>query len=146
MRQLSSPPSEDRSELRLCVATIGMSRACRDSANAPRARSSGLLRSEVPLGEGAPRASLQVLLEPDRRRRVRELQRDDKGPGPMMDGHTRWTGVVPFEASFNVTRDADVVAIGVRVAAEDVDEAPLVHAGGEAGTMPEQSESNLAEK
>ena len=33
MRQLSSPGSADRSELMLCVATIGISRACRDSAN-----------------------------------------------------------------------------------------------------------------
>ncbi len=34
VRQLSSPPSADRSELMLCVATMGISRACRDSANA----------------------------------------------------------------------------------------------------------------
>ena len=33
VRQLSSPGSADRSELMLCVATIGISRACRDSAN-----------------------------------------------------------------------------------------------------------------
>ncbi len=33
VRQLSSPGSADRSELMLCVATIGISRAWRDSAN-----------------------------------------------------------------------------------------------------------------
>ena len=33
VRQLSSPGSAERSELMLCVATIGISRACRDSAN-----------------------------------------------------------------------------------------------------------------
>ena len=33
VRQLSSPGRADRSELMLCVATIGISRACRDRAN-----------------------------------------------------------------------------------------------------------------
>jgi hypothetical protein len=56
------------------------------------------------------------------------------------------TSVVPFEASFNVTRDADVVAIGIRVAAENVDEAPLFHAGGKAGTMPEPFAADHGEK
>ena len=48
-----------------------------------------------------------------------------------MDGHTRWTGVVPFESPFDVTREADVVTIGIGVAAEDVDEAARFHAGGQ---------------
>lgn len=43
---------------------------------------------------------------------------------------------MPREPSLHVTGHADVVAIGVRVAAEDVDEAPLAHARVEAGTMP----------
>ena len=40
----------------------------------------------------------------------------------------------------------DVVSIGMRAAAKNVDEALRVHAGGKAGTMPEWSEANLAEK
>ena len=82
---------------------------------------------EMPLREGATRASLQVALEASYCRCVRELQRDDERPGPMVAGHASTDPVVPLEASFDVTRDADVVTIGVRAAAEDVDETPGCH-------------------
>ena len=43
---------------------------------------------------------------------------------------------MPSQSLFNVAREADVVAIRVRIAAENVNEAPRFHAGDRAGPAP----------
>ena len=86
----------------------------------PRRR---LVGPEMSLGKRAAGAGLQVPLKPSSRRGVRELERDHERPRTVGDSHARRTGVVPFEPSVDVTRETDVVAIDVGVAAEDVDKA-----------------------
>lgn len=44
---------------------------------------------------------------------------------------------MPLEPSHDVAGGADVVTIRVRVAAEDINKAPLLHAADNAGSMPE---------
>lgn len=44
-----------------------------------------------------------------------------------MTGHVSAEPVVPLEASFHVTGEADVVAVRMCVAVEDVDKAPGCH-------------------
>jgi hypothetical protein len=85
----------------------------------------------------APRPGLQVVPESASGARIGELDGDDERPGAMPDSHPCRTGVVPVEPSVRITREANVMAIGVREAAEDVDEAPLFHAGRKAGSAPE---------
>lgn len=104
----------------------------------PAADLDGLLRttdsllralvSEVSLGKRASGSGLQVALEASCDCDIGELKRDDERPWPVMDSHAGRTGVVPVQALDDITREADVMAIGVAVAAEDVDEALRFHA------------------
>ena len=81
--------------------------------------------SEMALRKGPSGARLQILLKTNRCFLSRELHRDDERPGPMMNGMTRRTAVVPFQPIADVRCDPDVVSRRIGVAAEDVDDSLL---------------------
>jgi hypothetical protein len=78
-------------------------------------------------GERAAGAGLQVAFEPAGDCRVAELERHDERPRARGPRDAGWTFVVPVQATSDVTRQADVVAIGASVTSEDVDEAASFH-------------------
>jgi hypothetical protein len=90
----------------------------------------------MPLRKRPARTRLQVALEAAGCHRVPELQRDDEGPGTMMDRHAGWSSVEPVQAAHDVACEANVVAIGMRVATKDIDEASRFHAADEARPGP----------
>ena len=75
------------------------------------------------LGEGASRARLQVTLEADRLALRRKFNRHYNRPRTVFDGMTRGSAVVPVQTIFDVGGDTDVMPVGLRIAAEDIDEA-----------------------
>jgi hypothetical protein len=75
-------------------------------------------RRKRPAGAGP-----QVFLEPHRSMLGRKFQHHHPRPWPMPHGVAARTTVVPLESSLGVRGDSHVVALRVRVAAEDVDEA-----------------------
>ena len=78
---------------------------------------------EVASCERPPGPGLQVLLETCGLRFGRKLDNDDQRPRSEAHGVSAGPVVVPFQASGDVARDANVVVFMVGVAAEDVDEA-----------------------
>ncbi len=78
---------------------------------------------KVPLRERSARTCLQVLLELDGLLLARKLDDDDQRPWAIVDGMPARPVVVPLQAPVGILGDTDVVAVRVRLAAEDVDEA-----------------------
>ena len=76
----------------------------------------------MPLRECAAGAGLQVSLEPARRRLGRELDDDEQRPRTMFESLSRRAVVVPLETVVDIARHTGVVALGIAVALEDVDE------------------------
>jgi hypothetical protein len=74
---------------------------------------------------------LQIPLESDRRPLMRELNGHDNPPWAMHDRLARWAMVVPLQSLIDIGGKADVVAIRITLAAEDVDEtfADAAHCG-----------------
>ena len=54
--------------------------------------------------------------------RAIELQRDDDTPRPIANGVSAGTAIMPVQAFADIARDTDVVALGIAVAAQNVDE------------------------
>ncbi len=96
------------------------------------------------LREHPTRTGLQIALESPRRGRVGELQRDDEGPGAMRDRCSAGTAVVPAQSFLDIARNACVVAVRINGAAEDIDEALVVHAGVNARSPPWLQQLDLA--
>jgi hypothetical protein len=82
--------------------------------------------NEVSFREGSPGSCLQIPLEKYRAVLIRELDRRDQFPGPMVDRVERPTRIVRVEAPCYVGRKADVVARGISGASENVNEALAV--------------------
>jgi hypothetical protein len=82
--------------------------------------------NEVSFREGSPGSRLQIPLEKDRAVLIRELDRRDQFPGPMVDRVERPTRIVRVEAPCYVGGKADVVARGISGASENVNEALAV--------------------
>jgi len=81
-----------------------------------------LVRTEMPFRKSAAGPGLQVVLEADRTLLVGELQRDHDTPGSISNGVSAGTGVVPVQPLLNVAGYADVMALGIALAAQNVDE------------------------
>ena len=79
-----------------------------------------LVRTEVPFRKSAAGPGLQVVLEADRTLLVGELQRDHDTPGSISNGVSAGTGVVPVQPLLNVAGYADVMALGIALAAQNV--------------------------
>ena len=92
--------------------------------------------SKVPLRERSAGSGLQVAFEAGGRVRIREREGHKERPGAMVNRDARRTVVVPLQTASDVTREAHVVALGMCVAAENVDEAAWFHAADLAGTVP----------
>jgi hypothetical protein len=83
----------------------------------------GPASSEVALGERATGAGLEVGLEAGGGSGVCKLDRQEQRPRSVIPCDARRTGVVPMKALGDVAGEADVVALGMDVAAENIDEA-----------------------
>jgi hypothetical protein len=77
------------------------------------------------LGECSPRAGLQIPLKAIGFELRRELDGDDHAPWPIAGGMNVLSGVVAVQSSNDVAGDTNVVASGVALTSEDVDEAFL---------------------
>jgi len=85
---------------------------------------------EMTACEGATGAWFQVALEAKRLRFSGEFDGDDDRPRTVIERVSWRAEIVPLEAPIDVTRDADVVAPGIRLAPQDVDEASADSAHG----------------
>lgn len=76
----------------------------------------------MPFGERAAGPGLQIAFEAGGTRLVWKLYRHDHPPGSMALRVPTWTFVVPRESVGDVGGPSDVMAIGVTLASQDVDE------------------------
>jgi hypothetical protein len=79
----------------------------------------------VPFCERSARTGFQVSLEANGVSFIAEFHRHHDGPGPVQEGVTRGTIVVPVQAAGDVVCDSDVVSRRVGIAPQDVDDSLL---------------------
>ena len=96
-------------------------------------RAEHLHPAEVPFCKCTSRSGFQILLEADRVAFTGKLHRDDERPWAVRARVAGRAMVVPFESALDVVRDAHVLFRGIRVTAQDVDDAffDTVHAQGD---------------
>ena len=77
---------------------------------------------EVPLREGAARTRLEIPLKENRGLLIGKFHRHDDAPGSMMKRLTSGPAVMPPEPHVKVAGYANIVTIGVALAAKNVNE------------------------